>query len=64
MGWSFRHPGFGLVCRLDEHGGDAEERDEALYLELNARITAAIAAIVTEPRYAPIVVEYSQPEGP
>lgn len=61
MSWSFRHE-FGVTFRLDEHGGDAEERHEALYERCIAQMAKAVADIASDCEYAEIVVEYPRQE--
>jgi len=61
MGWSFRHPDFGLAFRLDEHGGQKEVVHEHLYMDCVRRLDAAIAGIVAEPQYREIFLDYSPP---
>jgi hypothetical protein len=63
MSWSFSHPDFGLTFRLDEHGGEKEERHRKLYDECVSRMERAIAEIAADPAYSEIVLEYCHPEA-
>ena len=55
MGWEARDVGFTVALRLDSHGGDREREHEKLADELDARLRAAVLAVIREPRYAPIL---------
>ena len=62
MGVHFAHPGFGVVFRLDKHGGDAEKRDERLYDEWYDRARVAVRKIAADPAYAGLALDESDYE--
>lgn len=57
MGWHC--PAFGLrvYARLDEHGGEKEERHAELWADLVARAKLALGEIADDPKYAEISAE-------
>lgn len=56
MGWECRDVGFTVALRLDSHGGDKERAHEQLAGELDERVRAAVIEVISDPRYAEILL--------
>lgn len=59
MAVRYEHPGFGVVFKLDEHGGEREVRDAKLYDEWYDRARKAVREIAAEPAYREIAADES-----
>lgn len=56
MGYSWEHvPHSSIALRLDEHGGDKEQRHQQLAGQMKAELEAAVKAIAAKPEYAEII---------
>lgn len=57
MGYENRDVGPGPISlKLDSHGGDRERRDEELAEELHKRLCEATVEILSDERYAEILI--------
>jgi hypothetical protein len=57
MGWEMRDLGvFPITARLDSHGGEKEQEHERLAEELSERLREMTLAVISDPRYAEILL--------
>lgn len=56
MGWAWEHvPRPVVACKLDEHGGEKEQRHRELFRAMAAELEAAIKVVAAKPEYAEII---------